>query len=400
MRILTFTSLFPNRVQPDLAVFVYQRTVHLARQPENSVTVVAPVPYFPSWLPLSRWRMFSEIPRDEEVGDLRVEHPRYPLLPGIMMPFHAILIVLGSLTTMIRLKKRFDFECIDAHFVYPDGLAAVLLGRFLGVPVVVSARGTDVNEYPSFRLIRPLIRWALRHADGVVAVSAALGEKIVELGRPREQVRVIGNGIDPQLFAPMDRMEARRRLGLSNNAEIAVCVAALRPVKGHKLLIEAIRLLVTKRAELQLYLVGDGTLRSELEGLVTELGLEKAVFLVGRKSNKELKIWFNAADVCCLTSEKEGWPNVLSESLACGTPVVATRAGGIPEIVNSAELGVLVERDSQSIASGLDVALSKNWDREQIAAHARRRTWEAVASEVGAYISECVEKWKSQRREK
>jgi teichuronic acid biosynthesis glycosyltransferase TuaC len=400
MRILTFTSLFPNAVQPDLAIFVFQRTVHLARQTENSVIVVAPVPYFPSWLPLSRWKIYSRIPLEERVGELEVLHPRYPLFPWIMMSLHAFLIVLGCLAPMIRLNKRFRFECIDAHFVYPDSFAAVLLGKILAVPVVVSARGTDINEYPSSRFIRPLIRWALRNADGVVAVSTALREKIVELGRPREEVRVITNGIDPRLFAMMDRAEARRHLGLSQSADIAVCVAALRPVKGHKPLIQAIALLANRVPKLQLYLVGEGPLRAELESMITELNLKESVFLVGRKPNNDLKIWFNAANVCCLTSENEGWPNVLSESLACGTPVVATRAGGIPEIIDSPELGILVESDAQSIANGLEIALSKDWDRQKIASQAGSRTWAAVAAEVRAYLNECVERWKSQKENK
>lgn len=397
MRILTFTSLFPNAVQPDLAIFVFQRTVHLARQAGNDVTVVAPVPYFPSCLPLARWQLFSRIPREQRSGDLEVLHPRYPLFPWIMMPLHGFLIVLGCLAPMILLKKRFAFECIDAHFVYPDGFAAVLLGRILGVPVVVSARGTDINEYPSSRFIRPLIRWVLHNADGVVAVSAALREKVVELGRSREQVRVITNGIDPRLFGMTDRAEARRHLGLSQSAEIAVCVAALRPVKGHKLLIQAIALLAKRLPRLQLYLIGDGPLRPELETMIAELSLRESVFLVGRKPNSDLKMWFNAANVCCLTSENEGWPNVLSESLACGTPVVATHAGGIPEIIGSPDLGILVEWDSQSIANGLEIALSKDWDREQIAEQSGCRTWAEVAEEVGAYLDECVEKWKSQK---
>ena len=397
MKILTFTSLFPNTFQPDLAIFVYQRVSNLARLTGNHVTVIAPVPYFPSWIPLSRWRTFSRIPREERMGDLRVLHPRYPFVARIMMPLHGLLIVFGCLAPMIRLKRRFNFECIDSHFMYPDGFAAVLLGKILGVPVTVSARGTDINEYPSFRWIRPQIRWTLRHASGVMAVSAALREKIVELGRPLDQIKVIANGIDPQLFTQIDRSEARRSLGLPQNAEIIICVAALRSVKRHKFLIQAIRLLTTKHPELQLYIVGEGPLRSELELLLAELNLTESVFLVGQKSNSDLKIWFNAANVSCLTSEKEGWPNVLCESLACGTPVVATRVGGIPEIVTSPEFGVLVEQDSESIASGLEVALSRNWDRQEIARHAANRTWVAVATETKDYLKECVEVWRQQR---
>ena len=397
LRILTFTSLYPNRINPLQGIFIHQRVRHLALHPDNSVEVIAPVPYFPSWLPVPRWQQFSQVPRQEEIDGVRIHHPRYPLLPGISMLAHGMLMYLASLSLVRRLHHENQFECIDAHFVYPDGFAAVLLGRILGVPVVVSARGTDINEYPTFRIVRLLIRWTLRNANGVVTVSAALRNKVVELGRPREQIRVITNGVDPQLFAMMDRAEARRRLGLSQSAEIAVCVAALRAVKGHRLLIEAIPLLAKRHPNLQLYLVGEGPLRPEVEALLAKLNLRESVFLLGQKPNSDLKIWFNASNVCCLTSEKEGRPNVLSESLACGTPVVATRVGGIPEIVGSPDLGVLVERDSRSIADGLEIAFSKDWNRRQIAAHAGSRTWAAVATEVGVYLNQCVERWKSQR---
>jgi teichuronic acid biosynthesis glycosyltransferase TuaC len=398
MRILTFTSLFPNSRQPDLAIFVYRRTVHLAQRPGNSVVVIAPIPYFPTWLPVSRWRVFQEIPREEMVGELRVLHPRYPFLPKIVMPLHAFLMTLGCLLSVRRLKKEFAFDCIDAHFVYPDGLAAVLLGQIFGIPVIVSARGTDINEYPRLRLIRPLIRWALRHATGVIAVSAALRDRIAELGCPPASVRVIPNGTDPTFFRPMDRLEARQSLGLPSKAQIVVCVAALRPVKGQDLLIKAMALLAPVHPGLQVYFVGDGPLRGELERTVSRLNLAEQVHFAGQKSNQELGMWFNAADVSCLTSFKEGWPNVVSEALACGTPVVATRVGGIPEILDSPELGILVDTNKESIAGGLEKALATSWNREQITARAAKRTWRAVAEEVETYLGECAERWKADRR--
>src|SRR4029077_2757529 len=159
LRILTFTALYPNKVNPLQGLFIHQRVVHLARRPGNSVEVIAPVPYFPSWLPLPRWRQFSQIPREEEIDGVRIHYPRYPLLPRISMPAHGMLMYLSSLSLGLRLHRKKTFDCIDAHFVYPDGFAAVCLGRDLKLPVVVSARGTDINLYSSFRLIRPMLRW-------------------------------------------------------------------------------------------------------------------------------------------------------------------------------------------------------------------------------------------------
>src|SRR5208283_1007922 len=195
MNTLTFTTLFPSRNRPDFCIFVFQRISHLAKRSRNSVQVIAPVPFFPSWIPSKRWGIFGQIPRKERLGNLDVYHPQYPLLPRVLMPFHGLLMFLGSFLLARRLHRQFHFDCIDAHFVYPDGLAAVLLGKLLGVPVVVSVRGTDINVFPSFSMIRPMLLWTLRKAGGIVAVSGALKGALIDLGLPPEAVCVIPNGV-------------------------------------------------------------------------------------------------------------------------------------------------------------------------------------------------------------
>ncbi len=386
MRVLTFTSLFPNAAQPLLGVFVYQRVAHLAQRPENVVQVVAPVPYFPSWLRRTRWHAVTRVPRQEQIGKLTIHHPRYFLLPKISMPWHGLTMFLGSLPLVLRLKKETKFDCIDAHYVYPDGFAAVLLGKMLRIPVTVSARGTDINLFPTFWLTRRMIRWTLRQAQGVIAVSAALKEAMVKLGASAEKIRVISNGVDVERFQPVERRAARRHLGLPEDARIVVSVSALIPTKGLQSLITAVAEMAPRSPKLKLYLVGDGALRGTLENSARKEGLEKQVFLVGNKPNEELKFWYSAADVTCLASLREGSPNVLLESMACGTPVVATRVGGVPEVIVSPELGVLVEPNSQALAAALEFALNKSWDREALVRHARARTWRDVAAEVERYL--------------
>jgi teichuronic acid biosynthesis glycosyltransferase TuaC len=382
LRVLTFTSLFPNGIDPAHGIFIYQRVAHLASQGRNTVEVVAPVPFFPRWLHTTRWDMASRLPPVERIGAMTVRHPRYLLLPKVSMPLHGLLMYWGCLPLVRRLHASARFDCIDAHFVYPDGFAAVLLGKKLGVPVIVSARGSDINLYPSFGLIRPMIRWTLRNAAACVAVSAALKDamaKVVGLGIP---IYVIPNGVDPARFQPVPIPEARQQLGLPSANRLIVAVGALIKGKGHHFLIRAIRELAPRYPDLQLYILGEGPNRRALEKLISELGLGGQVHLMGKRPNEELRLWFSAAQVSCLASSREGWPNVVSESLACGAPVVATRVGGIPEIVRCPEFGVLVEQTPESIAAGLDQALSKNWNREEISKRTLARTWEIVASEV------------------
>lgn len=387
MRVLTFTSLFPNPTQPSLGIFVYQRVAALARRPDVSVHVIAPVPYFPAWAPFERWRGKARVPRQEQIGALTVCHPRYLLLPKISMPLHGWLMFLGCITVARRLSRNAPFDCIDAHYIYPDGFAAILLGKLLGVPVILSARGTDVNLFPSFRLIRPMIRWALQRAAGIITVSAALKDALLRLGVPADRVRVIPNGVDPTRFYPLNRGEARSALDLPTAGQIVLSVGGLAPHKGFHVLVQAMAKLLSRIPDLKLYIVGEGPMRRNLERQVRSLGVESRVCLVGSQANDRLQLWYNAADVTCLASTREGMPNVVLESMACGTPVVATRVGGVPEVIVSPELGVLVAHDWESLASGLESALHKTWDREALTRAGCSRTWETVAKEVAQYLA-------------
>jgi glycosyltransferase involved in cell wall biosynthesis len=293
---------------------------------------------------------------------------------------------LGSLHVTRHLHAHHAFDCIDAHFAYPDGTAAMLLGKILDLPVIVSARGTDLAHYPSYRLIRPMLRWTLAQAAGIIAVSDSLKQAIVDLGITSHHVKTIANGIDPARFLPMERGEAREQLNLPTQGRVLVSVGNLYPVKSQDLLISAMALLVPHHPSLQLYIIGEGSMRARLQEQIRKNRLQDHVFLIGSRPNEELIAWFSAADLSCLVSSREGWPNVLSESLACGTPVVASSVGGIPEIITSENLGMLVERNPESISKAIEVALLKPWDRAAIAQQGRQRTWNQVAEECDSYL--------------
>lgn len=303
------------------------------------------------------------------------------------MPGHGLSMFLGSLRTIAVLHREWKIDLLDAHYVYPDGMAAALLARHLGVPFTISARGTDINLFSSFPLIRPMIRWTLKRANGVVAVSAALKEAMVHLGVDQNKIRVIPNGVDPHRFQPVPVAEARRTLALPETGPMIVTVGSLIPAKGHDLVIRAFAQLAAHQEGLQLFILGEGAQRHALESLVKELGVTSKVHLVGKRPNEQLGLWFSAATVSCLASAREGWPNVVMESLACGTPVVATTVGGIPEMLDNKEVGILVERTTASVAAGLERALAKTWDRPTIAMRTRARTWDTVAKEVEDFFS-------------
>jgi glycosyltransferase involved in cell wall biosynthesis len=305
------------------------------------------------------------------------------MVPKVGMASHGRMMALSLLPALRRLRREFDFDLIDAHYVYPDGYAAVCLGKLLGKPVVVSARGTDITLFPEWPAIRKRIKKTLLDADGAIAVSAALKQAMVNLGAPDDKIEVIPNGVDAAKFHPVPRAEARAELDLPAGPTI-LSVGSLTPNKGTALMIQAVKILVDRHGvdDLNLLIVGEGTMRAELEQLVASLSLERHVRLVGAMPHESLRLWFSAADVFCLASAREGWPNVLLESMACGTPVVATSIWGVPEIVQSEALGTLVERDPESIAEGLHQALRKEWSREGIVAHARERSWSRTADSV------------------
>lgn len=387
MKVLTYTSLFPNAAQPDLGVFIYQRIAHFAAREKNQVIVVAPIPYAPSWISARRWKKWTGIPLVEQRDNLTIYHPAYPMLPMVSLPLQALLMLLGSFRLVRKLHREYRFDIIDAHFVYPDGLAGVLLAKLLKVPVVLSARGTDINLYPMFRLIRPQIRYALRKAEGSIAVCKALQDVMVSLAGPDHKSRVIGNGVDTSRFFPMPQDEARRKLNLPLDGPIAVAVGALIERKGYHLLIPAFARIREQFPNARLYILGEGESRGELEQMIRRLGLVDRVHLHGSCPNARLHYWYSAADVSCLVSSREGWPNVLLESLACGTPVVATGLWGTPEVITSADLGVMVDQTVSSIAAGLSSALKREWNREQIATHASKRNWKVVAQELEEYLA-------------
>lgn len=383
MNILVFTTLYPNNIWPNHGVFVKERMTRVARLEACRLKVVAPVPYSPAVKLGWRWR-FSRVAQQEVIEGVEVYHPRYLMTPKVGMSLYGMSMFLSLLPKVKEIQRSFAFDLIDAHYVYPDGFAALLLGRFFRKPVVVSARGSDINLFATLPIIRRLLQFTLRRADKVIAVCQALRQGIMQLGIPEEDVIVVPNGVDPDKFYPFSKQEARRSLGLPAHKTILLSVGGLVPIKGFDFLIKALKLLLKRipGGNLHLVIVGQGPCRRKLEKLVSALHLDGDVFLAGPASHQDLYLWYNAADLFCLASSREGWPNVLLESLACGTPVVATKVSGIPEVVRSDLVGLLTERNEQEIAKAISLALQKRWRHEEIAGYARQQTWERVAESV------------------
>jgi len=376
MRVLVLSSTFPSSRQPTRGVFVHERVRRLATRCE--VVVVAPTP----WFPLNRWirRDRDGVPAIEHQDGLTVYHPLFLSVPRYAKSLDALLYFLSLLVFVRRLRRSFPFDVIDAHFAFPDGVAATLLGRTFGCPVVVTLRGSIVR-LSGYRLHRPQLRWVLQHADRVAAVSESLAQVAVSLGAPRESVQVIPNGVDANAFRPMDRISARHLVGLPEDRPILLTVAGVYKDKGQQTVVETLPALLERYPKLLYVMVGtarpgDGY-RRRLEASASKAGLKDHVYFAGPRPHGELPAWFSAADATVLATRSEGWPNVLLESLACGTPVVATRVGGTSEIVRDGLDGFLVPYgDDTRLGAALRQTLDTEWNRPALSRRAHGFDWE------------------------
>jgi len=371
MKILTFSTLYPNAARPRHGIFVETQLRQQLKTGQVESMVVAPVPWFPSRNPLfGEYALHASAPREEQRHGIQVLHPRYLVLPKIGMTLAPYLLAQSVKPVIERVLAGYRFDLIDAHYFYPDGVAAVLLGRRFGKPVVITALGTDVNLISRYLLPRQMIVWAARHAAGIITVARALKDKLVALGVPAGRIEVLRNGVNLQLFRPVDRESWRSRLGFRRMTLLSV--GNLVPLKGHDLAIRALQLL----PGMELVIIGDGPEREALGTLARELGLSDRVTFVGVMAQEDLRHYFGAADALVLASSREGWANVLLESMACGTPVIATKVGGTPEVVTAPEAGLMMaERTPEALADAVRRLFEHYPDRGATRRYAEGFSW-------------------------
>lgn len=373
MRLLTFSTLYPNAARAGHGIFVETRLRHLLASGRIESRVVAPVPWFPfKHARFGGYTIHARAPREEVRHGINVLHPRYPVIPKFGMSAAPFLLAAAAVPTVRRLRASgYDFELIDAHYFYPDGVAALLLGRWFGKPVVITARGTDLNEIPQYLLPRKMIQWAARHASGMITVCKALKDVLVELGVESQRVDVLRNGVDLQLFQPIARAERRAEFGLDRRTLLSV--GYLIPRKGHDLVIRALPLL----PDVELLIAGDGPEEGNLKAIAARLGVSERVRFLGALPQAQLRDYYGAADALVLASSREGWANVLLESMACGTPVVASSVWGTPEVVATPEAGVLMaERTPDALASAVQKLFANYPDHMATRRYAEQFSWD------------------------
>ncbi len=388
MKVLTISTIYPTRPRPHYGVFVKNRMVEVAKLVEDLI-VVSPQPYFPLVHRLvARYRHRPHVPKEDVIEGVRVLYPRFFSIPRYLKPLDPLSIALSLVITILQHPELRKSDVFDIHCAYPDGLGGVLAARLFRKPTTITLRGHDVNDVPAAYPLRRLeVKVALAWVDQVFSVARALVDAATDLGTPEEKCTVLPNGVDASLFRPLVQTACRRKTGLPLQGRMVLSVGYLVKRKGYHLVVEALgRLRRQGMHDLFAAFVGDagdepGVL-NEMRKLIAQYDLEEHVFMPGRVSQEELIYWYNAADIFCLASDKEGWANVLLESLACGTPVVATNVWGTPEVIRTPDVGILVERSVPAIEAGLKEGLSRLWDEAAIVRFAQEHTWQRTAKQV------------------
>ncbi|MEO0617259.1 MAG: glycosyltransferase [Pseudomonadota bacterium] len=374
MKILVFSSLFPNAAQPTKGVFVQARLRQLLDSSDIEATVVAPVPWFPfKSKRFGEYGEFARAPREETQYDFRVLHPRYPVIPKVGMSIAPLLMARAVMPSIRRLHAAQRFDLVDAHYVYPDGVAATAIARELGLPNTMTARGTDITLIPSYASPRRQILRAAAQCGAIISVCEALKRDMTALGVDAGKITVLRNGVDLEFFKPDDTRQRSRGAGRNR----LVSVGYLIERKRHHLAIDAL----AELPDCDLRIAGTGPLRGELEARARALGVADRVEFLGQQSQQQLVELYNDADCMLLMSSREGMANVILESLACGTPVVATNVGGADEVLTAPVAGQLADDTSAaSVAARVREVLDAEHARGSVRAFAEQFSWQATSA--------------------
>jgi glycosyltransferase involved in cell wall biosynthesis len=369
MRILVYSSLYPAYWSPIHGTFVKELVRHLSAL--THVTTLVPEN---GWRTLGLYYASHTRQPGSDTSELRC---RFWTIPKLCKGLDASLMALCT-KAMFEKALHMQPDLVHAHYAYPDAAAAAILARQAKLPLVVTCHGSDLNVLTRHPTRRAIIARELNNADAVVTVSPDLADKAAALGVAPARIHIIANGVDIQRFTPGDKTEARRRLGLHEEGPLLLAVGRLEPVKGYDRLLKAI----SSMSNVRLILAGQGSLGNALQQQTRELRIVDRVRFAGPVPHDNLAVYFQAADCLVISSHSEGWPTVIHEALACGTPVVAPAVGGIPTALADHRLGiVLPSGEAHHLCAGIRQALDTSWEQSIMTKHVEQFHWHNIAKE-------------------
>lgn len=386
MRVLSISTLFPNPAVPGLGPFVASQMKAVAACDEVDLVMVNPLGV-PPW-PLSlhpHYAALRAVGPSSALGALAVHHPRFALIPRFGGQTNAGRIARAVLPLARRLHAETPFDLVDAQFFFPDGPAAAIVAKALGLPLTIKARGADIHYWGRLRGSGPQMLRAARQAAGLLAVSQAMKADMAALGIDAGKIAVHYTGLDHDRFRPLERAACRREIagsfGVPETGRLLVATGALIARKGQGLAIEALPALPQAR----LALAGQGADEANLRALAKRLDVSDRVHFLGRVGHDDLPTLLSAADALILPSASEGLANAWIEALACGTPLVVPDVGGAREVVQDGSAGRIVAREADAIAAGVRDLLAAPPSQAAVAPHAERFSWDHNARELAAF---------------
>lgn len=379
-RIVLISNLYPNPNEKNRGVFIRQLAERLTH--EFDLTVVCPIPWKPKFLR----QPAQEVPKVDTVNGVQVLYPRHIVIPKMMRFSYGWLMYLALLPVLKNLHKQNMVDLISAHWIYPDGFAAMQVAKKLNIPVVVHALGCDINEYSKYWSRKIQIAKALMNSDRVVVKSRDLATKSQQLGADPENIHTIMNGVDKDKFYPRDMSDMRAELGLDADGKYLLFVGNLQVEKGLIYLLTAVAKI--KDYPFKLLVVGDGPQSSQMKEVAIKLGISAKVEFLGAINHPDVPRYLSAVDALCLSSLREGCPNIVLESLSCGTPVLASNVGAVPDMITSADKGIIIEAENaQQIADNIPSVLTIKTNQEvQFSWY----SWDENAQKIGQVFKELI----------
>lgn len=403
--VVIFTSEYPKPSLPFQGAFTAQFVKELSQQ--CKVTVICPIPWLPKLQLFLRLfpakKPWTEIPKQHQVDNVTTYYLPFFTVPFFFRYLNALSIALFSRRQLKKIDSNESVHVIHAHGVYPDAVAASLLGKWFKRPTVITALGSDVNKEMQVAIKQKQSIWALNRASAVAGVSKDLVNTIVNYGIDQNKVHWVPTGVCRNTFNASANTsteelnkksaELRASVNLDASAKIALFVGRLHPVKGLDVLLNAVAILQkNNRLDFTIVLIGEGSLLDSLSQSAETLGISDAIKFIGPQPQQVVAQWMQAANLLCLPSHMEGLPNVILEALALSLPIVASNVGGIPEVVINDSNGVLVPaNDADQLAEALEYGLTKEWDKTKIAQSVDFARWESIVEKYLAIYAASAE---------
>lgn len=354
--LVILTNLYPLPWEPNRATFNKQQFELLKSDFELSILI--PIPF-------SEW--FKRLKMIKQTDNIR--YVPYFYLPKIGRRFYSVFMFLSILIhSGLWLKKR-KADSIMASWAFPEAVAASWLSRVYKTKFFFKVHGSDINLHGKVAARAKQILSAGKNAQGILSVSRALANELTGIGVNPEKIQVIYNGVNHEKFG--------QSYPVTYKSPYILFIGNLKHDKGVMELIEGFNKVKNQYPDLHLIFAGSGVMQNAITEFANTQNISDRVTLLGNINHDELPAWLSNASALCLPSYNEGVPNVVLESMAAGTPVLATNVGGIPEILNEEVCGkLIIPKNSNAVAKGLNELLDQSWSREKIKQHALQFTWQ------------------------